>query len=394
MNTLRLSLATLGLLGAPVLLSAADGLVDYRLSSNRSTLFNAPRSTGDHIYQFGPLSLDASLRYGYSWIYDMPYRQGLTEDVNLQTYGATATFNVGDHWSLDYSPFWRRYSSGLFRDSFGQSALLDFNTVIGSTLFNLSQGYTRSDEVLLETGVQTRQDSYTTRFSANRTFSPLFSADFEGSQSLMFPESRSITRQWQGQLWGNVNITPFLQAGLSYGGSYYNIDPGVNSHAQDLNSRLTWRATQHLVLSGMLGYELREFEHKDTPGMRSPHYLGSVSYTPLESTTLSASISRTISPSLLLNTLSRNESQQLALRQRFFQVCYLNLSYAHTKSEYLFSQEVVRDDRSDITNASFEVPVAKHGSFELSYGNLRNKSSQNVFRRNSKTFGLNLHFRF
>lgn len=394
MNTLRASLATLGLLGVPVLLSAAEGLNDYRLSVNRSSLFSAPRSGGDHVYQYGPLSFDASLRYGYSWIYDMPYRLGLTEDVNLQTYGASASINVGDHWSLDYRPSWRRYSSTLFRDTFTQAALLDFNTIIGSTSVRLSQGYNRSDEVLLETGLQTRQDSYGTKLSVNRSFNQLFSADFEGSQALMFPESRSITRQWQGQLWGNLNITPFLQAGLAYGGSYYNIDPGVNSRAQDFNTRLTWRATQRITLSGMFGYELREFEHDGTPGMRSPHYSGSLSYTPLEGTTLIASVSRTISPSLLLNTLSRNDSQQIEFRQRVFKVCDFGLSYSHMKSEYLYFDRVARDDRTDRFGVTFDVPVTRHGVFELSYTGLRNNSSQSLFRRNSKTFGLNLRFNF
>jgi len=401
--------AALALLALPLLASAQDTaltpdgqnqavvekqLRDFSLSVNRPQLMSAPKAYGDHLIQLGPIGMSAAANYGYTWIYDLPYVGGKTADVNLQTYSANALLFLGNTWTFDYSPSWQRYSSHLFRDSFNQSVRAVAVDNFGPVYVTFEQDYRRSDDVLLETGVQTREDTFTTMLSTSMPFNQLFSLEFDGNQNLRFPEDQAIVRDWTGQLWGTFNVLPTVQLGVGLGSSYLNMDPGVNSWTNDYNARVTWKASNKLQVSGTAGEERRHFQHTGFDAMNSMHYTASLLYSPIEGTELGASLMRGVSPTLMRDTLSRNESQSAQFRQKVFRSSYLSAQYQHIKSDYLILGLVGRGDTSNIYTFAAEIPATRHGTLRLSYSIEKNDSSFSLYARNVKRVGLNLSFRF
>jgi hypothetical protein len=409
MNTRSsLPLALLALAALPAIASAQDltspdsqnpavterQLKDFSLSVNRTELTSAPKAYGDHLIQLGPLGLSAAASYGYTWVKNLPYLGDKTADVNLQSYSVNALAYLGNTWTFDYSPSWQRYSSRLFRDSFNQSIRAIAVDNFGPVYVSFEQDYRRSDDVLLETGVQTREDTFTTMLTTSLAFNQLFSMEFDGNQNLQFPKDQAIMRDWTGQLWGNFNVMPTLQLGVGLGSSYLNADPGVNSWTNDYNARVTWKASDKLQASASVGQERRHFQHEGYSAMNSTHYSASLLYSPLEGTEFGATLARGVSPTLLRDTLSRSESQGAHFRQRVFNASYLSAEYAHIKSDYLMFGVLSRGDTSDIYTFAAEIPATRHGTLRLSYSVEKNDSSFSLFQRDTKRVGLNLSFRF
>jgi hypothetical protein len=363
-----------------------------------------PLSPVPPLLRWGPLSLQSHVFYQLSYGNGLQSSPGQSASSLINEVDPGILLQWGNHWTLDYTPTLRFYSSRAFRDTFDNAVTLTGGTTYEDWSFGLSQSYASSSEPLIETAAQTDQQTYSTGLNANRQLGSQTSLELGASQSFRYlgntvAGEQSDTRSWSTMDWLNYQFWPRFGAAIGTGFGYDNLKVGSDMTSEQLQGRITWKVVDKLsfVLSG--GAEDRQFLSSGSPDLISPIFSFSAQYSLFEATTLSLSATRSVSPSFWQDQVTESTSISAGLHQRLLGKLYLDLSGGYGTSTYHasstapFAANVSNYDTTTFS-ARLSAAVLKRGTVAIFYSVNYNSSGAAIYDYTTTQVGLQLSYRY
>ena len=314
-------------------------------------------------------------------------------------------FRWGDHWTLEYMPTLRFYSSSAFRNTFDNAVTLTGATTYDDWTFGLSQSYASSSQPIIETCSQLDQQAFSTGLNATRQLGSQTFLQLAASQNFRFVdqtvpgEQLTDTRSWSTLDWLNYQFWPRFSAAIGVGFDYDNVPGGIDMTSEQLQGRIAWRVVDKLnfVLSG--GAEDRQFLASAAPNLISPIFSFSAQYSPFEVTTLILAASRSVSPSYFQDQVTEGTSISAGLRQRLFGKLVLDMSGGYGTSTYHSSSTApstanISNYDSTFFNVRLSAPVLKRGTAAVYYSVNYNSSAAAIYNYTTTQVGLELSYRY
>ncbi len=320
--------------------------------------------------------------------------------------------DLGSHWTLDYSASLNFYpaSSGL-GDSTGQNFSLLWSTYYQDWSLALSQGYSFSDTPLIQTGTQTKEESYVTSLSASHQLVGNLSFVAGLSQSFTFADPFDDVHAWSGNVGLNYSLNPKMQIGLNFGGGYdeASLSPAMTS--ESYSAVFMFHPAVKTTFNFSVGLEEDSFDAPGVPTTITPIFSAGVLYQLLPHTGLSLSAGRSISPSFFSNQVYTTTTLGVGLTQQLTRKLGLSLTGDYGVSSYQAIQpgvlpqyylgspttSALQVTRNDVTT---DIAVSLTYAFRprwrglISYSHSVNSSSQGNYSYSSSQIAVQMNYQY
>lgn len=382
---------------------ASYGTGTSQLSPFGSAFSESPLALSS-LFRWGPVHLRPRVTYRYSISDGLQAEAGQESKTEIHEIIPVFHFQLGDLWSLTYTPAFRFYSDSAFEDSLDHSLLLAGATVYESWSLGFSQGYSFSSTPLVETGAQTKQETFSTSLSASYQLNSKVSFDLGLNQNLRFIKESGAasstgtvgdSREWSTTDWVNYQLFPKLRVGAGVGFGYSDNESATTY--EQINGRIDWKVAQKLNLGLTAGFEQRQFLDSDQPDLFNPIFSASIAYQIFEPTSLSLTASRSVNTSYYENLVTENTSVNVGLSQRLFGRFNLGLSAGIGSSDYKGAASGVNPTRQDDTShysASLSTSFWKRATASVFYSVSENSSGQSDVDYSSKQIGGEVSYQF
>ncbi|MGA2863522.1 MAG: hypothetical protein ABSF95_03435 [Verrucomicrobiota bacterium] len=355
------------------------------------------------LLQWGPVNLRAHLLYRFLYGDGIPARPGQNFTTVVNEVRPGLLFELGSHWTLDYTPTLRFYSNRQFRDTTDHSVVLNGATTYKDWTLGLSQRYASTSEPLIETGTQTDRENYSTAANATYHVSTKTSLELGLNQNFRFmgqnQAGRPLTdsRDWSTLDWLNYQFWPRFGAALGVGFGYLDFSAGSDMTYEQLQGRINWQATAKVSLVLNAGFDDRQFLSGNTPDLLNPIFGAALLYQPFEPTLLSLNAARTVVPSYFQSQVTESTTLSGSVRQRLLRRLYLDLTGGYRLSSYeatATGQPVNRDISGTFVNVRLNVPFLKRGTASAFFQAAENSSNDSLYKYSTTQVGLELGYRF
>jgi hypothetical protein len=345
--------------------------------------------------------------YQFSYESGLQVLPGQPQNSIVQTISPGVLFNLGTHWSLDYTPTLTYYSNNQLPNSTGQNISLIGGTTYENWIFGLSQQVSLITAPLIQTGGDTESQSYGTALTASYRFNGNMSVDLSATQNLTYveqvqnipiPQPLQNTMEWSTMDYLNYQLWTRLTIGIGAGFTYDSESASPDMTSEQLQARINWRVSNKFTLSCHAGLEDLQYLSGGLSSYISPVFGAAISYKPFDSTSLSLSAERGISPSLLLGENTTSTSLNIALRQRFLKKFSFDLSGGYVTDSYeaaaVVAVPVNRSDDIYTFSARLSWAFWQRARASVFYTYSTDTSSQNGFSFSSNQAGVELAYRF
>ncbi len=354
--------------------------------------------------ELGPVALRPHV------LYRLLYGNGISYSPSNQTSTAVneispgLLFGIGRHFTLDYTPTLRYYSSDKFRDSLDHSVLLTGGTTYEDWVLGLSQGYTLTALPEVETGIQTTEESFLTTLTASYRFNSKMSMDLDAQQAFISAEGSATGaaltghREWSTLDWLNYEFWSNLAASIGVGFGYLDMDTGPDATYEKLEGRITWRVVDKTSLQLIGGVEDRQFQSGGAGNLINPILGAAILYRPVETTTLSLHADSVVSASYFADQVAETTGFSASLDQRLITKLYLIVGGGYNRVRYVASTPGVSPNRTDdyyFFSSRLSWRFLKRGTVAVFYQYSDNSSSsESGFTFSSNQVGLELGYRY
>lgn len=401
-------------LSSPPLIPAVPAAVQDQLNSNPMQVFAPTETIEPTLLQWGPVHLHPHVDYQFTYGNGIQSSPGDQHNTVVQSLSPGVLLDLGDHWTLDYTPTLSFYSGGDFQNTVDHQVQLSWGTAYEDWFFTGSQGVAITSDPEVETAAQTDQQNYTTALNASYQFNDSLSLDLGVNQNLNYIGNSDSTnnyeqnlvdsRNWSTMNWLNYQFWPRLSVGLGLGGGYTQQDGSPDTVNEQYQGRINWRATDKIRFQVSGGINDQQYLNGGASGLLTPIYGVAIQYQPFEQTRLSLSANQTVSASSFQNQTTENTSIIGDFNQRLLGKLMLDLSGGYTKTKYLatmFGLSTGRTDDIYSFNARLSCPFLKRATASVFYSYTENISNQsgfalgaNAFGYNSNQIGLELGYRY
>jgi hypothetical protein len=357
------------------------------------------------LLNWGPLTAQAQVLYRLSYGNGLQASPGQQSNTLVNELDPGILFQWGSHWSLDYTPILRYYSSSAFQNTFDNSVTLTGGTTYEDWTFGLSQTYASSSDAIIETGSQLDQQTFSTGLSAMRQLGSKTSLELGVSQNFRFldqtvpGEQLTDSESWSTMDWLNYQFWPRFGAAIGAGFDYDYLKVGPDMTSEQLQGRITWKVVKKLsfVLSG--GGSDRQFLGSGAPDLLSPIFSLSAQYSPFEATTFSIRAYSAVTPSYYQDQVTESTSISAGLHQRLLGKLYLDLNggYGNTTSHAsTLAPAAANIGNYDSTffGARLSTALLKRGSVAVFYSVNYNSSGAAIYNYTTTMVGLELSYRY
>lgn len=381
-------------------------------NNNETQVFNPAEAFWNllqeiNIYQWGPVSFRPSVSYSVTYATGVQSSPGTSSATVSQSVSPNFLFVIGRHWTLDYTPSWAFYSSHQLQDSLNHSATLSWGTTYEDWTMGFSQGYTRSDTALIQTGAQTEQEGYSTAINASYQVNTKISLQMgvnqsfnyigNGTSSTNMYGNLANSKAWSTMEWLNWQFWPRLSAGLGVGTGYTTQDGSPDSVNEQYQAQVNWRVTDKVSFSLNGGLEDQQYLSGGQGALLTPIFGATIQYQPFQQTQLSVSASRSVSPSYFQNQNTESTSLTATLNQRLLKKFTLGLTGGYSTVNYVATTSGIAAGRTDDTysfSANLSHSLTKRGTISMSYGYSENRSGVSGFSYSSEQIGLQVGYQF
>jgi hypothetical protein len=347
-------------------------------------------------FQLGPVSFLPHVFYRFLSGDGIPAAGSNHVATTIQEIAPGILLNIGSHWSLDYTPTWRFYSSKQFSDTLDQNVILTGGTTYEDWILGLSQSYISSSTPLVETGTQTDQQAWLTVLKASYRFNSKMTMDLTLNQNFVFADNYNSYREWSTLDWLNYQFWPRLDAALGAGFGYVNVDTGSDMSYEQLLARVRWRATDKISFQVHGGMEDRQFLEGGASSLLNPVVGGLIQYQPFEVTKFSITVDRTVAVSYFQNQVTEGTGVIGDLNQRLLKRLYLDLSGGYQIVKYVASNasDTERRDNYYTFDVRLSCPFLKRGTAAVFYQYSDDSSTAPGFTFSSSQIGIEVGYRF
>jgi hypothetical protein len=304
-------------------------------------------------------------------------------------------FSIGDHWSLDYTPTWRFYSSSDFQDTLDHNVRLTGGAAYENWNFGLSQGYSLSSAPLVETGTQTKTEDFSTGLNATYRFNSQMWLDMTLNQNIVNAENFADYKEWSTVNWLNHQFWPGLNAGLGLTLGYVDGEGDSDMSYERLELRSQWRVTDKFSVHAEGGFEVRQFLQPGGDTIINPIAGAGIQYEPFEQTRLSLTADRVVTTSYFEGQATETGNIRANLNQRFFGFLFLDLGGGWSKVRYVSSSASANRTDDYVTfNARLSTDFLHRGHVAVFYQYADNSSTESGVSFSSNQVGLELGFHY
>lgn len=352
----------------------------------------APPQDESQPFKCGPVVIRPHLFYQFLYGSGIESGPGESQKTIVQQFSPGVLFNIGSHWTLDYTPTLSFYSSKQFKNSVDHNAQLQWGTAFHDWFVTASQGYAKTSDPQAETAGQTDQQVYSTAINATYQFNDKLSADLGLNQNLNYVGNGQTStnlllglansRTWSTMDWLYYQLWPRLSAGIGAGFGYNQQTGSSDSYNQQYEASINWRVTDKISFAVNGGLEEFEYLSSGANDILTPIFGGSIQYQPFSQTRITVAANRTVTTSYYENEAVEGTSITGDFNQRLFGHLYLDLSGGFTTSSYIatfIGLSTGRNDDSYTFNARLTCPFPKRGTFAVFYQYSNNSSTQTGF---------------
>jgi len=357
----------------------------------------AASSSLNQPFQIGPVTVRPHLLDRFFYATGLPLSPGNQQNTAIEEFSPGIAFDIGTHWTLDYTPTLRFYSNHNFEDEFDNAITLTGATAYEDWNFGFSQSYASSDSPNIQTGAQTSQEIYLTALTASYAFNSKMSLDMGLYQNLQFTEDFQSSRDWSTMEWLNYQFWPRFNVGIGAGAGYVNVDVGPDQTYEQAAGRINWRATDKISFKLNAGYEDRQFLSNGAGDLLSPTFGATIQYQPFEVTQISLNANRSETPSYFQDQVSENTSINCDLNQRLLGRYYLDLNAGYNITKYDAST-IVGSANPDNDYYSFCARLSrsflKRGTLAIFYQYSGNSSAEPGFTYSGSQVGIEIGYKY
>jgi len=367
--------------------------------------------TGPGIPLWGPIDIHPRLLYSFTYGNGVQSQPGVASDTAVNTFAPGFLLDLGQHWTIDYNPSFIFYSSSQYKNAVDESVLLRGFWAYEDWTLNLAQGYSDSTAPLVETGVQTAQEAYTTAISAAHQMSDNLSLDLSVNQNFRFSPGFTDLHEWTTVDWLNYRPNTVLGLGLGLTLGYDDLSVGSDTPFEQIQGRIKIDPGPKLsiVLTG--GASDRQFIDPSEPPLISPIYSASLFYQIFEPTLIDLSASRTVSSSFYSDQTEQVTVYSAALHQQLSPKLSLALSATYSEIPLTSTENapmpqffvgnaptstllVAQNSKVSSGRISLSYTINQHASLSIFYMISDNSSSQAAYSYWSRQVGLYLSYRY
>ena len=351
---------------------------------------------------------DAPWRWG-SWlarphvIYRLLYGAGIQsspghqQNTVINELSPGSTFDLGRHWTLDYTPTLRFYSNHHFTDEFDNAVSLTWATAYEDWDFGFTQSFVSSSAPQAETATQTSENIYQTRLSADYAFNDKLSLDLGIGQNIQTTEGFQNSRDWSTSNWLNYHFGPRLNVGIGAGFGYANVDFGPDQTYENLSGRINWRADDKISLELNAGFEERQFLTPGGNDLFNPTFGAAIQYQLFKNTQISLNAGRSVNTSYFQSQVTEDTSISCNLNQRLWRSFNLDVGGGYHLTQYAGSTGSVSANRQDdyyTLNLRLSHPFLKRGTLAIIYQYGDDSSTASGFTYSSSQIGVEISYRY
>lgn len=341
----------------------------------------------------------ATVRYGFSMVDGIQSAPGTPSDSDIHTFSLGLDTAIGRRLKFDYMATQSIYSNSAFDNSLSHLVNLTGNFSGEVSDLSVSQSYSSSSQLLVETGSQTPEETFTTSATFGRTLGPRSRLEVSGNQYLRLASFRNSRAR---------DVSRSLSTWLLYAvSSRLNGGPGVTVGMNDsvgsemtfvqMNGRVSWQLRDKISLQATAGAERRRFKSSDKPAETNPVYGGSLTYRPFSTTQLTASIDRGSSGSYFVSQGTESTSWNVGLQQRLLGRISFSATATEWSSDYFATEAGVadlRDDEGSSFSMGLSTAILRNGSIGVNYRESRNTSTTGDFSFSTRQIGFDISYRF
>ncbi len=321
----------------------------------------------------------------------------------MQIISAGIQLNLGTHWSLDYSPTETLYSNANFNDNLSHLLSLTGRVGYGNWQFQLTQTYTKSADILVQTARQTEQKSYNTSVSASYRFGPRMQLDSTVGQNVLTINNQAATAtvpstrtQFISERLSYI-FTPRINANVSFDTGYSEVNPGSDMSYTRPQLQIAWRPTDKISLNVQGGSEFRKIRSTPARNLTIPTYSSTLIYRPFTDTQLTFLTVSEISPSYVSGQVPKNFRWNIILDQQLFQYLHLHTGYAEEENNYVRtdnSTAAARTEKIYLYNLRFSTTVFRKVGLTALYQHRTVNSSDTSIKFSGSYVGFQVDYRY
>jgi len=349
------------------------------------------------LLQQGPLGVRPRLSYRLLYGDGIQSTLGNPVTTTIQYIIPGVLFELGAHWTLDYSPTWTFYSNHTFRNTVDHAASLAGAYTSGDSSFGFSQSYTLSSPTLIETGQQTRQESYVTAIDVSHRLGPSTLLDISATQSVLHADAFTSSHEWSVAGMLHYQFSAQLDAALGLSVGYVNVNVGSDMTTTRPQAQISWRPTDKISVDAHGGVESRSFRTGGESNQDNPVYGASIHYQPIDTTTLTVETSRAVATSYFSSEITKSTGWGASLQQRLLEDFFLSVGFTQGKTTYVATESTViagRDDENHSFNVRLSTTFLRRGSIAVFYQKSHNSSNAAGYGFSSNQYGLEIGYRF
>ena len=349
------------------------------------------------LFRFGEVAVRPHAHYTHTHADGLRSATGQLTTTTVETYSLGTAFHMGENWDADYTHAWTRYTSPLLRRSEADHLSINGHISRPGWAGSFSERYSKTDTPLVETGRQTGKETSDTTVSVGWQPAPKWMATVSGDQRLTFIKTLPDYFQWAVTGAANRQITDTLSAGGSLSDGYVMMYKASDYTFLRPALQASWIPTRKVSVSANIGWDYWKSLGHNRTDMNQSSYGAGISYAPWETTLLTASAGRGVSPSPFHDLVSTSDQWSVRLQQRLFQHFTLQVGMTDQRARYLSSRQDFAAQRTD-HRRSYESMISTRFFRRITasafYSYSRNESGLTAFTFYSHQVGFQLGIRF
>ena len=373
----------------------------------------APPQDDNESFKCGPVVIRPHIYYQFLYGSGIVSGPGQSHNTIVQEFAPGVLFDIGSHWTIDYTPTLNFYSNRQFKNTTDHNVQLQWGTAFHDWFVTASQSYANTSDPQVETAGQTDQQTYNTALNAIYQFNDKLSADLGVDQNLNYFGQTSTnlvlglanSRSWSTTDGLYDQFWPRFNAGINVGFGYNQQAGSPDSFLQQYQASANWRITDKVSFQLSGGLEDLEYLSGGSFDILTPIFGGTIQYQPFSQTRISVTANRTVTTAYYENEVIEGTSITGDFNQRLFGGVYLDLNGGFTTSSYVASIIGLATGRNDDTysfNVRLTCPFPKRGTFGIFYQYSNNSSSQtgfagfgaSAFSYSSSQFGFDISYNY
>ncbi len=354
---------------------------------------NQAQPLSDPFVRWGALEIRPGASLDFAHASGLRAPNGAIVSTDIATYTADFVLKRANLWSTDYSVAWTGYSSAQFRDTVSHYFRADYRLTRSDWNLDAEQTYRRSDQTLLETARQTKQETVTTHGALTLRIGHALMFTASGGQQLTFTEALADIYEWSVQ--PMLNYAPSKDLSLGVGSSFGYV---LVYHASDLVyakpvGTVSWRVSKKTSVDSDFGFDEWKLIAGSKKTLGALHYRLRVRVEPTDSTTLSAAAERITMAAPFHDQVGESDRESLRLRQRLFK--HFDLTFGPTIERVRYQREtgdtkVAREDHVRTFDATLMTTLRSRFRISLLCRFTKNQSDAAAMSFSSRQFGIQL----